>query len=529
MFTVLNMIVSRSVIYISRFSCWVLCFGLCTLNCRVFADNFSGPDLTFNIDVRAIEQSGVVRWFERKFPDLKQWAEELKHELKVKPSLFQSWGLNDEDFTSLAITIWGLENLIYRENRKFESNPDFQLVFDLNADKLMNLDSFKSWLRNQLSQRFGETKGAELLQIKESNQNQYVVSIPLAGLEDLPLEGRLLSNLDANLTLAIRLSETGTRIIAMFGKPLDDQKYFNYTDRNLQFNLLPDLPHDRQISFSCRLNNSISDGDSSDNNNSNPYEYIIASLSEVALGGSFLESSLLIESALIFSTTQDAQHAYNLWQGLLGMAQFAISQGAGIRSMHIPLSKIEMKLVDHKISISLDLNSTDLEEMVSSTLASMVREGSIDSNKKRLPAKTLSKAPDFSILLSDGKNFELNQQRGKVVVLNFWATWSEPSTRSLPLISQSIKQFPTGEIFFLAINQDKSAEIMTEFLSDRELNYLSAAFDEDLDVSGAFEVKGLPHTVVIDQNGSIRDISIGFSPFLGVDLNKELNSIIGNQ
>ena len=135
-------------------------------------------------------------------------------------------------------------------------------------------------------------------------------------------------------------------------------------------------------------------------------------------------------------------------------------------------------------------------------------------------------ATDFEIPLIDGGSFKLGYNRGKVVILHFWSTRSGPSTRSFPLIIRALEPFSSAETVLLAINHDEPVDVIKEFISDNNAAHLSTARDVSLKVSKIYDVKAMPHTVLIDQEGVIQHISVGFSPFLDVDLKKTLTRLL---
>ena len=106
------------------------------------------------------------------------------------------------------------------------------------------------------------------------------------------------------------------------------------------------------------------------------------------------------------------------------------------------------------------------------------------------------------------------------MVLDFWATWCGPCIRGLPMLLETVAEFDESEVILVAVNQGESVSEIQEFVDHFDLDELTVALDQDQSSGTLYGVKGIPHTVVIDSEGFIRDVSVGFSPFQGTDLRR---------
>jgi peroxiredoxin len=116
-------------------------------------------------------------------------------------------------------------------------------------------------------------------------------------------------------------------------------------------------------------------------------------------------------------------------------------------------------------------------------------------------------APEFTLQDSDRK-VSLNELRGKIVVLNFWATWCPPCIEEMPsLVQMQQKMKPKGvEVLAVSVDEDESA--YRRFLKDHNVDLLTVR-DPDQKSNNLYGTFKFPETYIIDRNGVLRRKFIG--------------------
>jgi len=135
---------------------------------------------------------------------------------------------------------------------------------------------------------------------------------------------------------------------------------------------------------------------------------------------------------------------------------------------------------------------------------------SVGRDGHRLPAAG-SDAPTVEIPLLDGGTLDLAALRGKVVVLDFWATWCAPCVESMPVVRKVGEELAGKGVVTVAVNGDdgdRREELVRHFLRRQKLEGLTVALD-DGSAARAFEVTALPTLVVIGRDGKVATAHLG--------------------
>lgn len=116
--------------------------------------------------------------------------------------------------------------------------------------------------------------------------------------------------------------------------------------------------------------------------------------------------------------------------------------------------------------------------------------------------------PSLRVTTLQGKSFDLAAQRGKWVIVNFWATWCVPCVKEMPDISRFVAAHPNVRAIGLAYEDSEPAEIKA-FLAKRPVVYPIAQVTLDKPVADFDEPRGLPTTYLISPDGKVAKHIVG--------------------
>ncbi len=136
-------------------------------------------------------------------------------------------------------------------------------------------------------------------------------------------------------------------------------------------------------------------------------------------------------------------------------------------------------------------------------------------------------APDFTLLDMDDEIYTLSSYRGKVVMLNFWATWCPPCRREMPSLERLYSKLKDQGFVVIAVNQFESPDLVFEFTGRLSLEpTFPILFDRDSRVAEQFGVKGLPTTYLLDKDGRIRYRAIGGREFDHAEIEEMIKGLL---
>ncbi|MDT8283405.1 MAG: TlpA disulfide reductase family protein [Gammaproteobacteria bacterium] len=120
----------------------------------------------------------------------------------------------------------------------------------------------------------------------------------------------------------------------------------------------------------------------------------------------------------------------------------------------------------------------------------------------------VSQAPDID-LPGLNANVQLKNYKGKVVYLDFWASWCLPCQKSFPWMHDIKQKYASRGFEIVAINLDKDKKLADEFLKGMDVNFV-VAFDDSGKSASAYKLRGMPSSYLIGRDGKIHASHIGF-------------------
>ena len=127
--------------------------------------------------------------------------------------------------------------------------------------------------------------------------------------------------------------------------------------------------------------------------------------------------------------------------------------------------------------------------------------------------------------IHDIKDFSLQNYAGKIVYLDFWASWCKPCRKSFPWMNTLIGKYPADQFTVVTINLDQQPKDMQKFLDK-----VPADFDVYHDASGAmaekFQLEGMPTSFLIDRNGKVLSTHIGFNEAKKQKIEREIDTLL---
>lgn len=142
-----------------------------------------------------------------------------------------------------------------------------------------------------------------------------------------------------------------------------------------------------------------------------------------------------------------------------------------------------------------------------------------------MASQAATPAPDFTLKSRSGENVRLEDMRGQVVMLNFWASWCGPCRQEMPLMDDLYEQYKDLGFTILAVNVDENREEALRFLDKVPVSY-PILYDPESRVSELYEVQAMPTTVMIDRSGNTRYLHHGYQSGYEDDYERQIRELV---
>jgi peroxiredoxin len=138
-------------------------------------------------------------------------------------------------------------------------------------------------------------------------------------------------------------------------------------------------------------------------------------------------------------------------------------------------------------------------------------------------------APTFAVDTLEDGSATLADAAGSVLVVDFWASWCPPCVEGLPVLRDAVQSFADADVpvRLIAMNVQEDPATIRQFLDEQGLTDLTVGLDPDGTVAQAYGVQGIPQTVVINPDGRVSAVHVGFHDGTAAKLQEDIEQAIG--
>lgn len=160
-------------------------------------------------------------------------------------------------------------------------------------------------------------------------------------------------------------------------------------------------------------------------------------------------------------------------------------------------------------------------------IAIVLLVGACEKERPRVKAEVGKPAPAFSLIDTEGRKVSLSDLKGKVTVLEFWATWCGPCQESVPELNGLQGRFVGRDVTILGISVDEgddAAEKVREFAAEHKIGYPILICDEG--TSTDYGIMSIPVLFILDREHVIKSRHVGYRPSMSEELAQEIEAML---
>jgi peroxiredoxin len=136
-----------------------------------------------------------------------------------------------------------------------------------------------------------------------------------------------------------------------------------------------------------------------------------------------------------------------------------------------------------------------------------------------------SVAPDFTLKSAEGRNLRLSEQRGRVVMVNFWATWCGPCKVEMPHLVRLYDKYKGAGFVLLGVNVDEDPKAAVALATRLGVTF-PVLFDDGKAVSKLYALDSMPSTVLIDRDGRVRHLHRGYRDGVEATYERQVRELV---
>ncbi|MBC7954312.1 MAG: TlpA family protein disulfide reductase [Cytophagales bacterium] len=134
-------------------------------------------------------------------------------------------------------------------------------------------------------------------------------------------------------------------------------------------------------------------------------------------------------------------------------------------------------------------------------------------------------APDFTLRTLSGPNMRLQEHRGQVVLVNFWATWCGPCRKEMPHLNRIADKYRSSGLVMLGVNVDDDVRNAADVATKLGVKF-PVLLDTDKKVSRLYDLNSMPSTLVIDRSGRVRFLHRGYQDGYEDQYDKQIRDLL---
>jgi len=130
---------------------------------------------------------------------------------------------------------------------------------------------------------------------------------------------------------------------------------------------------------------------------------------------------------------------------------------------------------------------------------------------------------DFELKTIDGDKFSLSEQKGKVIVLDFFATWCGPCKLEMPHLVKLYDKYKNDGLLVVS-SSSEPAELLSKFREKMDITY--PVLQDNKNIAGKYGVRGIPTLFIFNKNGKLANKHVGYAPGSEKELEEELKMLL---
>jgi len=200
----------------------------------------------------------------------------------------------------------------------------------------------------------------------------------------------------------------------------------------------------------------------------------------------------------IFNDTPAKKSGFKVGDYVVSVGNHPILKGVREMVAHVKANKEGAR-------VSFTIKRDGKEQILTAILGKVPKRGEIMKN-----AWLNKNIPPISVMELDGKTkINLDQLQGKIVVIDYWATWCNPCKKAIPILEDLQEEYGDRDVMIIGVS-DEEREIVQTYAKNRPVEY-KIAYDIDRKLGGKLYISSYPTFLVIDKKGVIRSISTGLN------------------